>query len=114
MLVRDVGGDGVPPGAVLHVGADRFEVELAADGVDEAIAYLHDRQGLQKFVGRSPWDHRPLSAELARQVGAESGEPDAVPAFDPSAFAKKGDRSVGVLRQLCGRLMYPGSQRPAW
>src|SRR5262245_64898881 len=72
----------------------------------EAIAYLHDhdRQGLQKFVGQSPWDHRPLMAELARQVGAELGEPDAVLAFDPSAFPKKGDRSVGVQRQWCGRL----------
>jgi SRSO17 transposase len=72
----------------------------------EAIAYLHDRdrQGLQKFVGQSGWDHRPLLAELARQVGAELGEPDAVLAFDPSAFAKKGGRSVGVQRQWCGRL----------
>src|SRR5215207_2598659 len=71
-----------------------------------AIACLHDRarQGLQKFVGRSPWDHRPLMAELASQVGAELGEPDAVLAFDPSAFAKKGDRSAGVQRQWCGRL----------
>jgi SRSO17 transposase len=72
----------------------------------EGIAYLHDRdrQGLQKFVGQSPWDHRPLLAELARQVGAELGEPDAVPVIDPSAFAKKGDSSVGVQRQWCGRL----------
>lgn len=72
----------------------------------EAIAYLHDRdrQGLQKFVGHAPWDHRPLLAELVRQVGAELGEPDAVLAFDPSSFAKKGDRSVGVQRQWCGRL----------
>jgi SRSO17 transposase len=72
----------------------------------EAIAYLHDRdrQGLQKFVGQSPWDHRPLLAELARQVGAELGEPDAVLVFDPSAFAKKGEASVGVQRQWCGRL----------
>src|SRR5262245_8254877 len=72
----------------------------------EAIAYLHDhdRQGLQKFVGQSGWDHRPLLTELARQVGAELGEPDAVLAFDPSAFPKKGDRSVGVQRQWCGRL----------
>ena len=72
----------------------------------EAIAYLHDRdrQGLQKFVGHAPWDHRPLLAELARQVGAELGEPGAVLAFDPSAFAKKGDRSAGVARQWCGRL----------
>src|SRR5215218_5000146 len=72
----------------------------------EAIAHLHDqdRQGLQRFGGQSPWDHRPLLAELARQVGAELGEPDAVLAFDPSAFAKKGDRSVGVARRWCGRL----------
>src|SRR5262245_27426738 len=72
----------------------------------EAIAYLHDhdRQGLQKFVGQSAWDHRPLLAELARQVAAELGEPDAVLPFDPSALAKKGDRSVGAQRQWCGRL----------
>src|SRR4051794_1407342 len=72
----------------------------------ESIAYHHDQdcQALQKFIGQAPWDHRPLLAELARQVGAELGEPDAVLAFDPSAFAKKGDRSVGVARQWCGRL----------
>src|SRR5512147_1934685 len=71
----------------------------------EAIAYLHDqeRQGLQKFVGHVPWDHRPLLAMLARQVGSDLGEPDAVLVFDPSAFAKKGTKSVGVARQWCGR-----------
>src|SRR5215211_9463464 len=57
----------------------------------EAIAYLHDRdrQGLQKFIGQADWDHRPLVAELARQVGAELGEADGVLVFDPSAFVKK-------------------------
>src|SRR3954449_4061241 len=32
----------------------------------ESIAYLHDRdrQGLQKFIGQSEWDHRPLLTEL--------------------------------------------------
>src|SRR5690349_16018930 len=72
----------------------------------EAIAYLHDRgrQGLQKFIGQADWDHRPLLAELARQVGEELGEPDAVLVFDPSAFPKKGAASVGVQRQWCGRL----------
>lgn len=72
----------------------------------ESIAYLHDqeRQALQKFIGQSPWDHRPLLAELARQVGAELGEPDGVLVFDPSAFPKKGKESVGVARQWCGRL----------
>jgi len=77
------------------------------DGKDvESIAYLHDRerQGLQKFIGQSPWDHRPLLAELVRQVGAELGEADGVLVFDPSAFAKHGTESVGVQRQWCGRL----------
>jgi SRSO17 transposase len=77
------------------------------DGKDiESIAYLHDRdrQGLQKFIGQSEWSHRPLVTELARQIGAELGEPDGVLVFDPSAFAKKGTESVGVQRQWCGRL----------
>src|SRR5262249_20683939 len=72
----------------------------------ESIAYLHDRQrqGLQKFIGQADWDHSPLMAELARQVAAEIGEPDAVLVFDPSAFPKKGTESVGVAGQWCSRL----------
>jgi SRSO17 transposase len=72
----------------------------------ESIAYLHDRerQGLQKFIGQTAWDHRPLLTELARQVGRELGEPDGVLIFDPSAFPKQGTESVGVQRQWCGRL----------
>jgi hypothetical protein len=81
----------------------------------ESIAYLHDRdrQGLQKFIGQADWEHRPLLAELTRQVGAELGEPDAVLVFDPSAFAKKEHRvgrrgaavvrSPGQGRELSGR-----------
>lgn len=72
----------------------------------ESIAYLHgqERQALQKFIGQSPWDHAPLTQELARQVGRDLGEDDAVLVFDPSAFPKKGTESVGVQRQWCGRL----------
>jgi SRSO17 transposase len=72
----------------------------------EGIAYLHDqeRQGIQKFIGHVPWDHQPLLATLAEQVGAELGEEDGVIIFDPSGFPKKGIKSVGVARQWCGRL----------
>jgi SRSO17 transposase len=72
----------------------------------EGIAYLldQDRQTLQWFIGQADWDHRPLIATLADQVGRRLGEPDGVIVFDPSAFAKKGDKSVGVARQWCGRL----------
>jgi SRSO17 transposase len=72
----------------------------------ESISYFHDRerQGLQKFIGQSEWNHRPLVTELVSQVGAELGEADAVLVFDPSAFPKQGTESVGVQRQWCGRL----------
>lgn len=72
----------------------------------ESIAYLHDqeRQGLQKFIGQNPWDHKPLLRELARQVGVALGTPSGVLVFDPSGFAKRGTESVGVKRQWCGRL----------
>ena len=72
----------------------------------EAIAYLHDqdRQGLQKFIGQVPWDHKPLLKTLAKEIGEQIGESDGVIVFDPSAFAKKGEKSVGVARQWCGRL----------
>src|SRR5579871_3726508 len=72
----------------------------------ESIAYLHDheRQGLQKFIGQTTWEHQPLVTELVRQVAAELGAADGVLVFDPSAFAKKGTESVGVQRQWCGRL----------
>jgi SRSO17 transposase len=79
--------------------------ELGSKDV-ESIAYLHDRerQGLQKFIGQADWDHQPLLAELARQVGTELGQADGVLVFDPSAFPKQGKESVGVQRQWCGRL----------
>ncbi len=43
----------------------------------EGIAYLHDqeRQGIQKFIGYVPWDHQPLLATLASQVGQEWAKP---------------------------------------
>lgn len=72
----------------------------------ESIAYLHDqeRRQLQKFIGECPWNDRPLIHELSRQVGQAIGDAHGVIVFDPSAFAKKGQESVGVQRQWCGRL----------
>jgi SRSO17 transposase len=72
----------------------------------ESIAYLHDRerQGIQKFIGQADWDHKPLIAQLGRQVGECLGEAGGVLVFDPSAFVKQGKKSAGVQRQWCGRL----------
>ena len=65
--------------------------ELGSKDV-ESIAYLHDRerQGLQKFIGQTEWDHRPLLTELVRQVGAELGQDDGVLVFDPSWISAPG------------------------
>jgi SRSO17 transposase len=72
----------------------------------EGIAYLYDqdRQGMQKFIGQIHWDHQPLLQTLAGKAGQELGESDGVIVFDPSAFPKIGDKSVGVAMQWCGRL----------
>jgi len=70
----------------------------------ESIAYHHDQERLQRFIGCSSWDYQPLLDELVRQVGCELGETDGVIVFDPSGFGKKGSESVGVQRQWLGRM----------
>lgn len=72
----------------------------------ETIAYRfgQERLPLQRFIGFSEWDHKPLRDELVRQVGRTLGAPDGVIVFDPSGFPKSGRNSVGVARQWCGRL----------
>lgn len=72
----------------------------------ESIAYLfgQERMPLQRFLGVSCWDDKPLRDELVHQVGKQLGEVDGVIVFDPSAFPKSGYDSVGVARQWCGRL----------
>src|SRR3954453_14853987 len=72
----------------------------------ESIASLHnqEREPLQQFIGPSPWEHQPWLTARARQGGHQPGGPDGVVVFDPSAFAKKGNASVGGQRQWCGRL----------
>jgi len=72
----------------------------------ESIAYRfgQERLPLQRFIGVSDWDHKPLVDELVRQVGQSLGDEDGVLVFDPSAFPKSGRESVGVARQWCGRL----------
>ena len=62
------------------------------------------RRALQHFMGESPWDPRPLIGKLCETVAQDLGEDTGVLVIDPSAFPKKGKKSVGVARQWCGRL----------
>ena len=72
----------------------------------EPIATAHDiyRRPLQRFVGAGRWSDHGLRAEMHRHVVEEIGSPDAALVIDGSAFSKKGEESVGVARQWCGRL----------
>ena len=64
-----------------------------------------DYEGIQQFVSDSPWDHtavmRQVAAEAAVMLG---GSPETALYLDESSVVKKGNASVGVQRQYCGRL----------
>lgn len=62
------------------------------------------RRGLQRFIGESPWEHEPFLDELNRQVATGIGSRQGVLTLDGCTFPKKGEASVGVARQWCGRL----------
>lgn len=82
------------------IQADRANMERMEEVVPES-----DYQAMQQFISDSPWDMAGLMAGLAQRVnGLLGGQADSALIIDPSAFAKKGDASVGVARQWNGRL----------
>jgi SRSO17 transposase len=72
----------------------------------EPIALAFDRgrvSGLQKFINVAPWRHRAVQGEIQRDFAArvESWGPGPlVVTARVHAFAKKGNSSVGVARQV--------------
>jgi SRSO17 transposase len=72
----------------------------------EPIAVMHDlpRYILQHFVGGSRWEWEPLMDLLRQEVSREIGVANGSLVFDGSATPKKGQATVGVARQWCGRL----------
>lgn len=62
-------------------------------------------QGIQQFVTDSPWDEGKLMDQVAAEVnGILGGHPHSALLIDETSFVKKGEASVGVQRQYCGRL----------
>ena len=61
-------------------------------------------QGMEQFISSSPWSHRKLLDEVACGADQQFGdEVQACLSIDESGVLKKGDCSVGVKRQWCGR-----------
>lgn len=62
-------------------------------------------QAMQQFVTDSPWDEKKLMDQVASEVnGLLGGHRQSALLIDETSFVKKGDCSVGVQRQYCGRL----------
>jgi SRSO17 transposase len=62
-------------------------------------------QGMQQFITDSPWDHQAVMEQVAKEAaGLLGGHRDTALYLDETSFVKKGDASVGVQRQHCGRL----------
>jgi SRSO17 transposase len=71
-----------------------------ASVVDDSCA-----QQFQHFISNSPWDHKPVLAQIGQDADRLlGGKPSSCLIIDESSFAKQGDRSVGVARQWSGRL----------
>jgi SRSO17 transposase len=61
-------------------------------------------QQFQHFISNSPWDHKPVLAQIGQDADRLlGGKPSSCLVIDESSFAKQGDRSVGVARQWSGR-----------
>lgn len=64
-----------------------------------------DYEGMQQFVSDSPWDYSAVLRQVAEEAEATLGRTaDTALYVDESSYAKKGEASVGVQRQYCGRL----------
>jgi SRSO17 transposase len=64
-----------------------------------------DYQSLQHFLSDSAWDARAVLDQVAVEADRHlGGSADSCLLIDESCFQKKGEKSVGVARQWCGRL----------
>lgn len=61
-------------------------------------------KALQRFVNLSPWDVDALLVVNREYAMEQLADPGAILVADPTGFAKKGTKSVGVQRQYSGTL----------
>lgn len=64
-----------------------------------------DYQAVQHFITHSPWEYKPVIAQVSADANRLLGDSSESGLFiDESSIPKKGKKSVGVARQWCGRL----------
>lgn len=83
----------------LQTELDRKSIEPIALAAGVAV------RTLQEFLQFFKWDHERVNARMQQRVmdlhGPRDGE-EAIGVLDPSAHAKRGDKTPGVQRQWCG------------
>jgi len=80
--------------------SDKRNMERMAEVVPDS-----DEQSLQNFISNSPWNARAILNRVGTDVDSLfSGDPDTCLIIDETSFIKKGEMSVGLARQWCGRL----------
>ena len=62
-------------------------------------------KSLQRLLNLSPWDADALLAVNREYAMENLADPEAILVADPTGFAKKGKKSVGVQRQYSGTLV---------
>ncbi len=63
-----------------------------------------DPQAMQRLLYEAQWDDSAVRRKLREVTVTELGYQPGVGVIDESGFVKKGEQSVGVQRQWCGRL----------
>lgn len=82
------------------IQAERKNMERMAEVVADA-----DHQQLHHFTTNAGWDERAVFDQVALEADTVlGGDADTCLLIDESSFVKKGEHSVGVTRQWCGRL----------
>lgn len=71
-----------------------------------ALSLLGEKRvkALQRFMAMGSWEVEELGARHREEAAKTLSEPGGVFSVDGSDFPKKGNESVGVARQYCGRL----------
>ncbi|MEK7778359.1 MAG: IS701 family transposase [Chloroflexota bacterium] len=82
---------------LLETGGRKTAAGMATHAPDGNV------QGLQQFIGQSPWPWEPVRRQLAKRL-ADALEPVATWVIDDTGFPKKGTHSVGVARQYSGTM----------
>ncbi len=79
-------------------GLDRKSIEPIA------LTYGKSPRAMQYFMQYAPLDDAGMMHTYRNELSKRTAVPDGMLSCDSSEFVKKGNRSVGVNRQYCGRL----------